>query len=158
MVALSLVVAILPPVFALEESEFTVAEGLEATSAMVPGLVKHPIMATLDDRGRLFVVENLGQNLSKAELLKQKPNSVKLLTDSDGDGVFDQATTFADQMTFPQGALWVYDSLYVMSPPGLWYFEDTNDDGVADIRKLLVDGFDFTGDAGDVHGLSLIHI
>lgn len=134
------------------EEDFRTVEGLEVTRAIAPGLVRHPIMATMDDRGRLFVGESSGENLSKEELLEQTPHSVKLLTDTDGDGVFDKATTFADNMTFPQGGAWVYDSLFVMSPPGMWYLEDTDDDGVADVRKMLIDGFDFTGNAADVHG------
>ena len=77
-------------------------------------------MAAFDDRGRLFIAENAGVNLNKEELLKEKANSIKLVEDTDGDGIFDKATLFADGMTFPQGALWVYDSLYVMSPPSLW--------------------------------------
>ena len=30
-------------------------------------------------------------------------------------------------------------SLYVASPPGIWKFTDTDGDGVADQRKLLVE-------------------
>lgn len=142
----------LPSSWALDEGDFTVAKGLTVSGAVTEGLIKHPMMATLDDMGRLYVAESSGVNLNKEELLKEKPHSIKLLTDTDGDGVYDKATTFADQMTFPQGALWIYDSLYVMSPPGLWYLEDTDDDGVADKREMLVSGFEFTGNAADVHG------
>lgn len=136
----------------LTPEDYTVSDGLTVTSAVKPGLVKHPMMTTLDDMGRLFVAESSGVNLDKEELLKEKPHSIKRLTDTDGDGVFDEATTFADGMTFPQGALWVYDSLYVMSPPGLWNLQDTDDDGIADKREMIVSGFDFTGNAADVHG------
>lgn len=132
--------------------KFELAEGLVAEVAAAAPLVQHPIMAAFDDRGRLFVAENAGLNLNKEELEEQKPNSIRLLEDTDGDGVFDKSTVFADDMTFPQGALWLMDALYVMSPPSLWRFEDTDDDGVADLREELVTGFDFTGNAADVHG------
>lgn len=131
---------------------FELPEGLVAEVAAAPPLVQHPIMAAFDDQGRLFVAENAGLNLNKEELEKQKPNSVKRLVDTDGDGVFDRATVFADGMTFPQGALWLMGSLYVMSPPSLWRLEDTDDDGVADVREELVTGLDYTGNAADVHG------
>lgn len=135
----------LPDGFALSD-EFVV------TSAVKPGLVKHPIMTALDDRGRLFVSENAGVNLKKDELLEQLPNSIRLLVDTDRDGVYDKATTFADKLTFPQGALWLYDSLYVLSPPSLWRFADRDGDGVAEEREELATGFDFTGNAASTHG------
>lgn len=138
------------PLAASEDA--VVDEGVAVSSALRPGLVKHPVMAAFDDRGRLFVAENAGVNLDKDELNKELPNSIKLLEDTDKDGVFDKATLFADKMTFPQGALWVYDSLYVMSPPSLWRLADEDGDGRAEVREELATGFDFTGNAADVHG------
>lgn len=146
----------LAPLLALSSvlvaQEHFVDEGVSVSSALAPDLVKHPVMAALDDRGRLFVADNAGVNLDKAGLLKEKPSSIRLLEDTDQDGVFDKASLFADGLTFPQGALWVYDSLYVMSPPSLWRFADEDGDGRAEIREELVTGFDFTGNAADVHG------
>lgn len=146
-----LLAAVLFPL-ALAAQEAIVDDGLVVSSALKPGLIQHPIMAAFDDKGRLFVSENAGLNLNKEELLKQKPNSIKLLEDTDKDGVFDKATLFADGMTFPQGALWVYDSLYVMSPPSLWRLADEDGDGKAEVKEELATGFDFTGNAADVHG------
>ena len=60
--------------------------------------------------------------------------------------------TFADKMTFPQVAAWLNGSLYVMSPPGLWKLTDTTGSGVADKREMLMSGFDYSGNAADVHG------
>lgn len=149
---LSVLLAILGFSPLLRAQDAVVDDGLVVSSALQPGLVKHPVMAAFDDRGRLFVAENAGVNLNKEELLAQKPNSIRLLEDTDKDGVFDKATLFAEGLTFPQGALWVYDSLYVMSPPSLWRFADEDGDGKAEIREELATGFDFTGNAADVHG------
>lgn len=148
----SLLLAAIASPLPLAAQQAVVDEGLTVTSALKPGLVQHPVMAAFDDRGRLFVAENAGVNLNKEELLKEKPNSIKLLEDTDKDGVFDKATLFADGMTFPQGALWVYDSLYVMSPPSLWRLADDDGDGRAEVKEELATGFDFTGNAADVHG------
>jgi len=129
-----------------------VPDGFTVELVAGPELVQHPVMAGFDHRGRLFVAANAGVNLKKAELEKQKPNFVKMLQDTNGDGVFDKATVFADRMTFPQGALWHQGALYVASPPGIWKLEDTDNDGVADKRQMIVGGFEYTGNAADVHG------
>ncbi len=130
----------------------TLPDGYIAEVAAAPPLVERPMMATFDEYGRLFVAESSGVNLNDKELDKKKPHSIKLLEDTDNDGIFDKSTVFADNMTFPQGALWLQDSLYVMSPPSLWRLEDTTGNGVANVREELVTGFKYTGNAADVHG------
>ena len=109
-------------------------------------------MACFDDRGRLFVSENAGVNLSAAELEEKLPNSVRMLEDTDGDGRFDRATLFADRMTFPMGGAWANGALYVASPPNICTLADTTGDGVADKREVLVSQFGYTGNAASVHG------
>jgi putative membrane-bound dehydrogenase-like protein len=112
-------------------------------------------MGCLDDQGRLFIGDAVGVNWNKAQLEKNPPNRILLLEDTDSDGTFDQSTVFADKMTFPQGACWLNGSLYVCSPPSLWKLTDTNHDGIADQREELVTGFDYTGNAADIHGPKL---
>lgn len=130
-------------------------EGYTVERVAGPPLVKHPMLAGFDERGRLFVAESAGLNLRRDDLEKELPNSIRLLEDTNGDGIFDKATTFADNMTFPQGALWYRGALYVASSPNIWRLEDTNGDGVADKREILVSGFGYTGNAADVHGCFL---
>ena len=122
------------------------------TVAATAPLVTHPIMGCLDDRGRLFVGDAVGVNWNKAQLEANPPNRVLMLEDTDRDGAFDKSTVFADKMTFPQGACWLDGSLYVGSPPSIWKLTDTDDDGVADKREEIVTGFDYTGNAADIHG------
>src|SRR5262245_9828803 len=57
-------------------------EGLIAEVAASSSLVKHPIMATLGDRGQLFVGDSSGTNLNKSGLEKALPHRVLLLTDT----------------------------------------------------------------------------
>ncbi len=129
-----------------------VPQGLEFVIAAAPPLVNHPMMGTVDDRGRLFVGDAAGLNLNRQGLEEQLPNQVVMLEDSNGDGVYDKSTVFADKMTFPQGGAWLNGSLYVASPPGIWKLTDTNGDGVADQREMIVGGYSFDGNAADVHG------
>ncbi|MBU6300311.1 MAG: hypothetical protein KGS60_02055 [Verrucomicrobia bacterium] len=127
-------------------------DGYRLEVAASAPLVMHPIMGCLDDRGRLFIGDAVGVNWNKAQLEANPPNRVLLLEDADGDGAYDKSTVFADGMTFPQGAQWLDGSLYVGSPPGIWKLTDRDGDGVAEERKMIVSGFDYTGNAADVHG------
>ncbi len=142
----------LPPSRADDLSQFTVPDGYEVTLAAGPPLVKYPMQGAFDDRGRLYLCENSGLNLDEKGLLEQLPNFIRRVEDSDGDGVFDKSTIFADKMTFPSGALWHRGALYVASPPNVWKLEDTDDDGVADVRTPILGKFHSLGHAGDIHG------
>ena len=129
-----------------------VAEGFEVELVAAPPLVGYPMMACFDDRGRLYVAESDGQNLTtKEEYLTQRPRFVRRLEDSDGDGHFDRSTIFADQMTMPEGGLWHDGALYIISAPYLWRLEDLDDDGVADKREKILGYMEFDGRANQ-HG------
>ncbi len=130
----------------------TVPEGY--TVELVAGypLVEHPMMGCFDDQGRLYVCESAGTNRPAAELLADPLDTIRVLEDTDGDGVFDNSWTFADKLVFPQGCLWLDGSLYTCSPPSLWKLDDTDGDGVCDQRTELVTTFGFNGNAADIHG------
>ncbi|MBP89846.1 MAG: dehydrogenase [Planctomycetaceae bacterium] len=132
-----------------------VPDGYVVELAAAPPLVKHPMMAGFDDRGRLFIAESAGKNLRREDLEKELPNFVRMIEDTDGDGVFDKSTIFADKLTYPMGALWHDGWLYVASSGAIWRFKDTDDDGVADVREQLVNEFGYSGNAADVHGCFL---
>ena len=132
--------------------EFTLPNGFSAELVAGSPLVTHPTMGCFDDRGRLFVCDGAGVNMSAAELEENLPNRINMLEDRDGDGIFDKSTVFADKMTFPMGGAWHDGALYVASPPNIWRLEDTDDDGVADKRDIVVDSFGYTGNAASIHG------
>ncbi|MBM83624.1 MAG: hypothetical protein CMJ78_23955 [Planctomycetaceae bacterium] len=132
-----------------------VADGFTIEKVAASPLVKHPMMAGFDDRGRLFIAESAGKNLRAADLLKEMPNFIRMIEDTDGDGRFDKSTIFADKMSLPMGALWYRGALYVAAPPSIWRLEDTDGDGVADKRDELVNNFGFSGNAASVHGCFL---
>ncbi|GIS62340.1 MAG: hypothetical protein CM1200mP2_45650 [Planctomycetaceae bacterium] len=113
------------------------------------------MLAGFDHRGRLFIAASSGKNIRSADLVKDPPNLIRMIADTDGDGVFDRSTIFADKMTLPMGALWHRGALYVASPPNIWRLRDFDDDGVADERTILVDTFGFSGNAASVHGCFL---
>jgi putative membrane-bound dehydrogenase-like protein len=136
----------------VDASQLHVPAGFVVDRVAAPPLVEHPMCAGFDDRGRLFVAENAGVNQDFHVLAVQPPSKVLMLEDTNGDGIFDKRTVFADKMTFPTGALWLNGSLYVCAAPSVWRLTDTDGDGVADKREAIVTGFGSTGNGADLHG------
>ena len=131
---------------------FTLAPGFSVERVAGPPLVDRPVVADLDERGRLYVCESSGSNGPVAQQLAERPHRVLRLEDLDGDGVYDRRTVFADKMMFPAGAMWREGSLYVAAPPSIWKLTDTDDDGIADSRVEWFQGKTLTGCANDLHG------
>jgi putative membrane-bound dehydrogenase-like protein len=144
--------AAVPPARPFAPAPLEVPEGFTAELVAGPPLVTHPMMACFDDAGRLFVAESAGLNLEARDLELVRPNSVRLLTDTDGDRKFDRAVTFADRLTFPMGVAWKEGALYVASPPYVWRFRNADADGVADERTQLVGRFNDSGIGDSLHG------
>ncbi len=137
---------------ALNGHVFTLPAGFEIELAAGPPLVDRPIVADFDEQGRLYVADSSGSNEKVEEQLKKKPHRIVRLEDTDGDGKFDKSIVFADQMMFPEGAMWYKGSLYVAAPPSIWKLTDTDGDGVADQRSEWFQGKTLTGCANDLHG------
>jgi putative membrane-bound dehydrogenase-like protein len=136
----------------LDGHTFTLPAGFTIERAAGSPLVDRPIVADLDERGRLYVADSSG-SVEKIDIqLQKKPHRIVRLEDADGDGRYDRSTVFADQMMFPEGAMWLAGSLYVAAPPHIWKLTDTDDDGVADRREVWFDGKTLTGCANDLHG------
>jgi len=132
--------------------EPTVAEGFVVEQVAGAPLVHHPMMASFDDRGRLYVCESAGTNRPAKELVADPQDQIRILTDTDGDGIFDTSAVFADKLVFPQGCLWYRGAVYTCSSPYVWKLEDTDGDDVCDKRTVLVKSFGFSGNAADIHG------
>lgn len=136
----------------LNGHRFTLPAGFEIELVAGPPLVDRPIIADVDEQGRLYVADSSGSNDKVDVQLQKKPHRIVRLEDSDGDGRFDRRTVFADRMMFPEGALWFSGSLYVAAPPSIWKLTDTDGDGVADQRVEWFQGRTLTGCANDLHG------
>ena len=90
----------------------------------------------------------------------QQDDRIRLLIDTDGDGVADQSTVFADRFNGIEegtgaGVLFWRGDVFYTCIPRLWKLVDNNDDGTADNRVALQDGFGvrFAFRGHDLHGL-----
>ncbi len=131
---------------------FKVPDGFVIERVAGPPLVDRPITADFDEQGRLYVTDSSGSNDPVQQQLAKKPHRIVRLEDTNGDGVFDKRTIFADKMMFPEGTMWLDGSLYVAAPPSIWKLTDTDNDGVADQRVEWFKGKTLTGCANDLHG------
>ncbi len=140
--------ALAPAAFALDGpltpeqaiASFKLEPGLKVERVAAEPLVVDPVAVAFDEQGRMFVVEDRGYPVGPG---KGNPpiGKVVLLEDSDGDGKYDKRTVFADGLTFPNGVMPWKGGVYVTCAPNVYYFKDTNGDGVADVKQIVFKGF-----------------
>lgn len=130
-----------------------VPDGYTVEVAAGPDLVDYPMFSTLDETGRLFVFESTGNVYEETEDAFKKPLfRIKLLQDLNGDGIYDKSTVFADTVRFPQGGVFYKGSLYASSAPDLLKLTDTDGDGVADKREVILSGWTLNVNANSLVG------
>ncbi len=116
---------------------FTVAPGFKIELVASEPLIGTPVAIEWDADGRMYVCEMRGYSEDRDDAI----SSIALLTDDDDDGTYDRRTTFADGLLWPT-AIFPFDGgLFVGDAPDLYYFKDTDGDGQADEKKVVLTGF-----------------
>ncbi len=131
----------------------TVPEGFSVELIAAEPLIRDPVNFALGADGKLWVVEmgdyprgEPGVDGTKPDNDAHPENSppggrVKLLTDSNADGRYDEATTFLTELKFPAGIFPWRDGVVIVAAPEILFARDTDGDGVADERRQLFTGF-----------------
>ncbi|CAN5829452.1 HEAT repeat domain-containing protein [soil metagenome] len=125
--------------------------------------VRQPVAATFDERGRLWVVEYLqypnpeGLNPVRVDVylrteydrVPEPPphgpkgaDRIKILEDTNGDGVADKVTTFVEGLNLASGVAVGHGGVFVAQAPYLLFYPDEDGDDVPDgDPKVLLKGF-----------------
>lgn len=117
-------------------STFELEEGFQMELIAGEPLISDPVDMEIDEHGRCYVVEMHGYPLDISGSGK-----IKLLSDRDGDGTMDQSTVFADSLVMPTGVMRWKKGILVTDPPNVYYLEDSDGDGKADIKETVLTGF-----------------
>ncbi|HRI13294.1 MAG TPA: HEAT repeat domain-containing protein [Verrucomicrobiota bacterium] len=131
---------------AAEQASFRVLDGFEVNLfASEREGVRKPIQIRFDPDGRLWVVGSVVYPQVKPG--ENPDDQVLVLDDTDHDGRADRSTVFAGGLQIPTGIELGDGGVYVGAATELLHFRDTDGDGKADERRVVLRGFG----TGDTH-------
>lgn len=110
-------------------------------------LIRDPVAIDFDELGRMYVVEFPEFNEYSFQQPLKKSGAIKLLQDNDRDGRFETATEFLVNVPFASAVICFDGGVFVGAAPDVLYCKDTDGDGKADVREVVLTGFkrDFAG-------------
>lgn len=116
---------------------FQVKPGFRLEYAAHEPEVMDPIALAFDEQGRLYVVEMRDYSERRPERLGR----IRRLEDRDGDGYFETSSVFLPDLPWPTAVICWNGGIFVGSTPDLLYAKDTDGDGQADLREVVITGF-----------------
>ena len=117
-------------------SALAVPAGFEIHEFAGPPNADYPAAITCAPNGDVYVSSDQNGSLGK----QKDMGRIIRCRDTDGDGKADQFIHFIPKIDSPRGGHIVGDTLYLIHPPFLSSYRDTNGDGISDEEKLLVTG------------------
>lgn len=122
-------------------AKFQLEPGLRIELIAAEPLVIDPSAITFDEDGVMYVAENRGYPDPVEGGTPTHLGRIARLEDKDGDGRMDHRTEFVKGLTYPNGIMPWGGGVFVTCAPDIFYFKDTDGDGVADIKKVVLTGF-----------------
>lgn len=101
-------------------------------------MMTQPMAFCWDDRGRLWIAENLDYE-SRGHGFSNDGNSrILILEDTDHDGIADKRKVFMEGIPFPAAIAVGFDGVFIGAPPNLLFVPDRNGDDIADTKDIEV--------------------
>ncbi len=123
----------------VEKKSFIVSDGFEVNLYAADPMIAKPIHMNFDERGRLWVASSeVYPHIKPGQAATDK---ILMIEDRDQDGTADRTTVFADGLLIPTGVLPGDGGVYVANSTELIHLRDTNSDGRADQRQIVLSGF-----------------
>jgi putative heme-binding domain-containing protein len=132
-----------------ERKCFKLPPGFEAQLVAAEPYVRKPININFDDRGRLWVTESVEYPFAAAAGAPHR-DTIRILEDTNGDGLADEVTTFTSGLNIPIGVLPVTGGAIAYSIPNIYRLRDLDGDDRADRREVLLGSFGHR----DTHGMT----
>lgn len=118
---------------------FSLIEGASINLFAQEPWVANPVHMNWDSRGRLWVVSSpLYPHIQPGE---EDNDQVVVLEDTDGDGIADRHSIFADNLHIPTAVLPGDGGVYVANSVEVLFLKDTDGDDVADEEQVVLSGF-----------------
>jgi putative membrane-bound dehydrogenase-like protein len=125
---------------------------LEVDLVAAEPLVASPVAIDFGPDGRLWVAEML--DYPEGVDGKYKAGGrIRVLESTRGDGIYDKATVFLNNLPFPTGVTVWRNGVLICAAPDIIYAEDTHRDGKADVVRKLFTGFGVDNFQARVNGL-----
>lgn len=119
---------------------FQLSPELEIQLVASEPVVQDPVAIDFGLDGRLWVAEMADYARPVDEEFSGR-GRVKFLEDKDGDGVYETAQVFVDGLRFPTEVKVWREGVLICDAPDILYCRDTDGDGRADERRVLLTGF-----------------
>jgi putative membrane-bound dehydrogenase-like protein len=126
-----------------------VPEGFRVEQLAAEPLIMDPINVAFGADGKVWVLE-----MPDYPNGGERSGRVICLEDKDRDGVLDSSKPFLSDLPFVSGVYAWRDGIVVACAPEVFFARDTNNDGVADEKRVILSGFALANPQHRVHGFT----